>query len=391
LCPNCQTERSLTEILCQGKFGESECGWDLVREPVRPEGWRPAPAEPAPSDQPSALQCPNGHAVAAGDLICGICGIDLDLTATPAEAGVETITVIDGWQLQQPLPSDSKVEERYLAVNENGKHALLRLYTAGSEPDPSVYEVLKLLSIDHIPGIIATGRWQGRAYEVNEELTGGTLAELGLLPNDSAMFARVVDELGKCLHSFSEHGLRHRDLRPGAILVRQKDPLDLVVTGFGSARLSDFDLDIVSPLETTRYSAPEAIAGGVAAASDWWSLGMILLEQITRGKCFEGVNEQAFLIHVIANGPSLPDDIEPRFGQLLRGLLARDRRERWSWNEVKRWLAKMFRYRSRRLLKSLRRPLVRVLSLPANLTATRKHLPSPRRILSPGTKRKTSY
>ncbi|MGG7382312.1 protein kinase domain-containing protein, partial [Escherichia coli] len=87
-----------------------------------------------------------------------------------------------------------------------------------------------------------------------------------------------VEELGKCLHSFSEHGLRHRDLRPGAILVRQKDPLDLVVTGFGSARLSDFDLDIVSPLETTRYSAPEAIAGGVAAASDWWSLGMILLE-----------------------------------------------------------------------------------------------------------------
>jgi hypothetical protein len=46
--------------------------------------------------------------------------------------------------------------------------------------------------------------------------------------------------------------------------------LDLVITGFGSARLSEFDLDIASPLETTRYMAPEAIAGGVAPASDWW-------------------------------------------------------------------------------------------------------------------------
>ncbi|HKY30812.1 MAG TPA: AAA domain-containing protein, partial [Pyrinomonadaceae bacterium] len=284
------------------------------------------------------MQCPKGHTVSAGDLLCSICGADIDQVATPAEPPIEEITVIDGWHLRQPLQSDSKVEERFLAVNETGEQAVLRLYTAGSEPDPSVYQVLRLLSIDHTPRIIATGRWQDRAYEVNEELTGGTLAELGLLPNDSAMFERVVEELGKCLHSFSEHGLRHRDLRPGAILVRQKDPLDLVVTGFGSARLSDFDLDIVSPLETTKYSAPEAIAGGVAAASDWWSLGMILLEQITRGKCFEGVNEQAFLIHVITNGPPLPSDIEPRFSRLLRGLLARDRRERWSWNEVKRWL-----------------------------------------------------
>ncbi len=46
---------------------------------------------------------------------------------------------------------------------------------------------------------------------------------------------------------------------------------DLVIGGFGSARLSEFDLDIASPLETTRYMAPEAIAGGVAPASDWWS------------------------------------------------------------------------------------------------------------------------
>ena len=109
--------------------------------------------------------------------------------------------------------------------------------------------------------------------------------------------------------------------------------------GFGSARLSEFDLEIASPLETTRYMAPEAIAGGVAPASDWWSLGMILLERITGGACFEGVNEQAFLIHVLTNGVPLPENLDPSMDLLLRGLLARDRRERWQWKEVQAWLA----------------------------------------------------
>jgi primosomal replication protein N'' len=122
-------------------------------------------------------------------------------------------------------------------------------------------------------------------------------------------------------------------------LVRSRDPLSLAISDFGSARLSDFDLDIVSPLETTRYMAPEAIAGGVAAASDWWSLGMLLLERLTGGACFEGVNEQAFLIHVLTNGVPIPPSLDPTLDLLLRGLLARDRRERWQWNEVCAWLA----------------------------------------------------
>src|SRR5262249_31964757 len=154
-----------------------------------------------------------------------------------------------------------------------------------------VYEVLRTLDREHVPDLLDTGHWDGRAYELSEDLRGGTLADVGLLPDDLATLSRIVSEIGSALHALSEHGLRHRDLRPRAILIRTREPLDLVVTGFGSARLSDFDLDVVSPLETTRYTAPEAVAGGVAAASDWWSLGILLLEQVTRGDCFEGVND----------------------------------------------------------------------------------------------------
>jgi primosomal replication protein N'' len=340
-CPNCETERELSELFCEGETEQGPCGWDLTSVPIRPPGWRPTLTPAEPPGQTAAPRCPNGHSVEPGDLLCPICATDIDNLAAPEPSppGVEEVTVIVGWRLGERLPSNSRVRERFLTVHEeSGERGVLTLYNLGSEPDSAVYELLKSLSLDHVPRIMATGRWQERAFEVSEEITGGTLAELGLLPDDQQTLLRVVDEISRALQSFSECGLRHRDLNPEAIVVRSKDPLDLVITNFGSARLSDFDLDIVSPLETNRYTAPEAVAGGVAAASDWWSLGMILLEQITRGACFEGVNEQAFLIHVLTEGAPIPKGIEPRLELLLRGLLARDRRERWSWREVKRWL-----------------------------------------------------
>lgn len=139
--------------------------------------------------------------------------------------------------------------------------------------------------------------------------------------------------------SFSSLSLRHRDLNPRTILTRSSDPLDLVITGFGSARLSDFDLESVAPLEITRYSSPEAIVGGVSAASDWWSLGVILLEQATKGGCFAGVNDKAFQIHVVTRGITVPDHLEASLRLLLRGLLARDPLKRWQWPQVRSWLA----------------------------------------------------
>ncbi|PRZ52306.1 serine/threonine protein kinase [Paraburkholderia fungorum] len=368
-CPNCKTERSVEEWFCAGTVTDAKCNWDLSGLRIRAPGWRPhdvVTAEDANKDNNDAERrtllrpepvCTNGHPMNEGDLMCLECGADPATAAAdehPARvtdeaervAGDESTTLpestetqIDGWRLLRQISSTDGVRERYVVQHcDTNRQAVLTLYRDGAEPDPSVYDVVRRLPREHVPEIIATGRWNTRAYEVAEELSGGTLADLGIAVRDMATIRHVVDELGQALNSFSEAGLRHRDLRPGTLLVRSREPLDLVISGFGSARLSEFDLDIVSPLETTRYMAPEAIAGGVAAASDWWSLGMILLEQLTEGKCFEGINPRAFLIHVLANGVTLPDDLDPALNLLLRGLLARDRHQRWQWAQVKDWL-----------------------------------------------------
>jgi primosomal replication protein N'' len=343
LCPNCNTERPLTEIFCEGTVDVHNCGWDLSTVDIMRAG-TPAPTPPPIPTTVVRPTCRNGHENSPGDLVCSVCGEAVEEPVgesptpplpEPASDPEPAETVIDGWRLQERMISSSTVRECFAAVRESDdQRGVLTLYASGSEPDRAIYDLLRKLPRDHVPEIFATGRWCDRAYEVVEEFTGGTLADLPAESTRPEAIRILVVELGQALHSLSEAGLRHRDLRPSTILLRSRDPLDLVITGFGSARLSEFDLDIASPLETTRYMAPEAIAGGVAPASDWWSLGMILLERATSGACFQGVNEQAFLIHILTNGVPLPENLDPATELLLRGLLARDRRQRWQWKEV---------------------------------------------------------
>lgn len=351
-CPNCQTERPLYEIYCEGNINNEPCGWDLSSVTIRETGWRPQKVITVDDTLPeiSVTRCVNGHIMAEGDLICMECGADLAQTTVEEnteyiqqnqdnEVVESEITIVDDWQLLQLISQTDGVRERYLVSRlSDKKRAVLTLYHAGAEPNVEIYEVLRNLPREHVPEIIAKGRWNDQAYVVSEELTGGVLADLGMVISDMDTICHIMTELGQALDAFTKAGLRHCDLRPNNLLIRTKQPLDLVITGFGSARLSEFDLEIISPLTTTFYTAPEVVAGGVSVTSDWWSLGVILLEQLTQGKCFEGINTQAFLIQILANGIDIPTTLDSRIQLLLRGLLAKDHHQRWQWPEIKAWI-----------------------------------------------------
>lgn len=331
-CPNCATERPLDEIFCGGTVNGRTCGWDLSEVPIKEKGWRPAPAPIMPQTRlTSGVVCVNGHPVEDGDLICLVCGADIAETS-----GQET--VIDGWRLLKRLRAEQKSAEYYEAVRSDGAKSLMTLYAAGAEPDIRVYEAIKKLDRKFVPEIMAAGRWNDRAYEASECLSGKTLADAGCILKGEEDLKHMVKELGEALNALSEAGIRHRNLSPSALFIRSMEPFDLVIGRFGSASLSECDLDTVSTLAADRYTAPEAVIGVVSAASDWWSLGIIVLEQLSGGKYFENVNEKAFIIKMFTEGVPIPGEIPPYPATLLKGLLHKDHRKRWQWKQVKAWL-----------------------------------------------------
>ena len=355
-CPGCCQERPQEEVIC----GNPACsGWNLTQEPLQFPGQIDIIQETAiesPIETQSDLcnvllalaayhekktktrHCQNGHPLDSADEMCFECG------ATVAEEGCTTDTleqnetIIDGWSVLDRLESHSDAFETFI-VERHGHRALLTFYFPDTHPDSSIYEVIKRLPKDYVPELLAHGEWQRRRYEVTDFIAQSNLLDLTSTPIDLEMTRQIVKSIGRILSTLTENGLRHGNLRPENILISHRDPLRLLLTGFQFGRLSTFDLDTVTQPISARYTAPEVIAGGISVASDWWSLGMIILQLITNGQCFDGINEKAFRIHVVTRGISLPKGIDPALNLLLRGILARDPDQRWQWTQVQSWLS----------------------------------------------------
>lgn len=331
-CQGCKEERSEEEALC------GNCGWDLTLEPLILPGQIDFIPETSIT-LPTIRRCLNGHALDQGDEMCFECGAAEEVAGECAEESSQlNETVIDGWSAIDPLESYCEAFETFI-VERHGHRALLTLYLPDNHPDSTIYEVLKRLPKDYVPELLAHGEWQGRRYEVTDFISQSNLLDLADTSLDLETIRQIVKSIGRILCILTENGLRHGNLRPENILINHRDPLRLLLTGFQFSRLSTFDLDTVTQPISARYTAPEVIAGGISAASDWWSLGMTILQLITNGQCFDGINEKAFRIHVVTRGVSLPKGIDPSLNLLLRGLLARDPDQRWQWIQVQSWIS----------------------------------------------------
>ena len=336
VCPSCGSQRPVHEMYCQNTIEDNSCGWLMMNVKQTPIG---GVVEIKVKDEPIQRYCKNGHEIGSDDFMCMLCGADIVVAPTSAREE-QTLQKIDTYTLVETIQVSSATKECFLVKNDKEQIYFLTLYHKNCEPDTAIYDVLQKSDTDHVAELIQTGFWGERFFEVTERITGGSIGKSAYLKD--VQIEKLVDEIGRALRDFSDSGIRHRDLCPNNILIRKKDCFDLVVIDFSSARLSDYDLDTDTPLELSRYTAPEAIVGGVSPASDWWSLGMVVLEQVTQGSFFHNINDKAFMIHLVTRGVQLPTDLDERFLNLLKGLLCRDPLKRWNWNEVKKWLNKEY-------------------------------------------------
>ena len=78
--------------------------------------------------------------------------------------------------------------------------------------------------------------------------------------------AELIAKVARTVHYAHEHGILHRDIKPGNILLDQKGEPHL--TDFGLARLVETESTVTRTLEvlgTPSYMAPEQAAGNNTA------------------------------------------------------------------------------------------------------------------------------
>src|SRR6516165_4391874 len=150
-------------------------------------------------------------------------------------------------------------------------------------------------SLDHpcIVPIYEIGERDGQCYFSMKFIEGGQLDEVvkqSPMPIQRAV--ELVAKLARTAQYAHEHGILHRDIKPGNILLDKVGEPHL--TDFGLARLVESESTVTRTVEvlgTPSYMAPEQAAGNNAkltSATDVYGLGAVLYHLLTAHPPFAG-------------------------------------------------------------------------------------------------------
>src|SRR5256885_3166925 len=170
------------------------------------------------------------------------------------------------------------------------------------------------------PGIVPiyeVGERDGSCYFSMKFVEGGQLDEvIHRTPMSIRQAAELIAKVARTVHYAHEHGILHRDIKPGNILLDAKGEPHL--TDFGLARLVESESSVTHTLDvlgTPSYMAPEQAVGNNAAVSsvtDVYGLGAVLYQLLTGQAPFAGGATYETIRLLLDTDPRPPRLLNPK-------------------------------------------------------------------------------
>src|SRR5437899_7460806 len=196
-------------------------------------------------------------------------------------------------------------------------------------------------SLEH-PGIVPiheVSERDGSCYFSMKFIEGGQLDEIVRRePMPPRRAAELIAKVARTVHYAHEHGILHRDIKPGNILLDAKGEPHL--TDFGLARLVESESTVTRTMEvlgTPSYMAPEQAVGNNAAISsvtDVYGLGAVLYQLLTGQPPFAGGTTYETIKLLLDTEPRQPRQLNPKIDRDLSTIclkcLEKDLKRRYS-------------------------------------------------------------
>ncbi|MDQ1598225.1 MAG: eukaryotic-like serine/threonine-protein kinase [Microbacteriaceae bacterium] len=262
----------------------------------------------------------------------------------------ETERILGGrYRLEVPIGQGGTATV-YRARDESlGRTVAVKLFHAGSvDPGRQETELSVLAGLDHHAlvslfdaGIDQDESGRARRFLVMALVKGMDMrARLAGPPIAARHIAEVGYDMAEALDYIHAHSVIHRDIKPSNLLL-----VDYGATSSRArAKLTDFGIALSEDVErmtaegtttgTAAYLSPEQASGAkVGAATDVYSLGLVLLECFTRRVEFPGsVVESA--VARLSRDPAVPKHLPDHWRQLLLAMTARDPADRPTRGEL---------------------------------------------------------
>ncbi len=209
----------------------------------------------------------------------------------------------------------------YLAEDEQlGRKIALKLLHRRFAEDPGFVERFRReaqaaagLQHQNVVAVYDRGDFEGTYYIAMEYIPGRTLKQLirDEAPLDPVRAIDITLQILRASRFAHRRGVIHRDLKPHNVMVGDGDQAK--VTDFGIARAGASDMtETGSILGTAQYLSPEQAQGhAVSAASDLYSIAVVLYEMLTGGVPFDGDQAVTIAIKHVNQAPTALTTVNP--------------------------------------------------------------------------------
>jgi len=187
----------------------------------------------------------------------------------------------------------------------------------------------------NVVGVFDRGEHEGTYYIAMEHLRGK--APKGRLPPGAAAVPEPAMDLGIQILAAAgfahRHGVIHRDFKPHNVIVDEAG--NAKVTDFGIARAGASEMtETGSIMGTAQYLSPEQAQGhSVTAASDLYSIGVMLYEMLAGRLPFDGDSAVSIALKHLSEPPPplghVRPGVSPALESVVMSALAKDPAQRW--------------------------------------------------------------